>query len=219
MKFIRIAILAAMAGASAAANAAVSSYTDLASFSTAAGTLNIETFNSFQSEPSFQTTAVSLGGGAFQVLGFGNQLDRNYIDLPPAQFAAFNVDGTTIMNSFVTTTAGFEFTFAAPITAFGFDFGAMQNNSLRTVITVAGTALTPSQQAGDQIGFYGFVSDTAFTTIRFTGNDNDGFGIDNIRWASAATPGVPEPASWAMLIAGFGLVGAATRRRRAAAIG
>jgi hypothetical protein len=25
---------------------------------------------------------------------------------------------------------------------------------------------------------------------------------------------VPEPASWAMLIAGFGLVGAAARRRR-----
>lgn len=29
------------------------------------------------------------------------------------------------------------------------------------------------------------------------------------------TPGVPEPASWAMLIAGFGLVGAGLRRRRA----
>ena len=27
-------------------------------------------------------------------------------------------------------------------------------------------------------------------------------------------PGVPEPATWAMLIAGFGLVGAAARRRR-----
>ncbi|WP_372917730.1 PEPxxWA-CTERM sorting domain-containing protein, partial [Sandarakinorhabdus sp.] len=26
--------------------------------------------------------------------------------------------------------------------------------------------------------------------------------------------GVPEPASWAMLIAGFGLTGAAMRRRR-----
>ena len=31
-----------------------------------------------------------------------------------------------------------------------------------------------------------------------------------------AGPGVPEPASWAMLIAGFGLTGAAMRRRRAA---
>lgn len=29
------------------------------------------------------------------------------------------------------------------------------------------------------------------------------------------TPGVPEPASWALMIAGFGLVGAAARRRAA----
>ncbi len=31
------------------------------------------------------------------------------------------------------------------------------------------------------------------------------------------TPGIPEPATWAMLIAGFGLVGAAARRRRCSA--
>ena len=37
-------------------------------------------------------------------------------------------------------------------------------------------------------------------------------------WAYVAGAGaVPEPASWAMLIAGFGLVGAAARRRRAIA--
>lgn len=38
-------------------------------------------------------------------------------------------------------------------------------------------------------------------------------GFDNITLGSA-TPGVPEPGSWVMLIAGFGLVGAAARRRR-----
>jgi hypothetical protein len=31
-----------------------------------------------------------------------------------------------------------------------------------------------------------------------------------------ALPAIPEPATWAMLIAGFGLTGAAMRRRRAA---
>jgi hypothetical protein len=41
------------------------------------------------------------------------------------------------------------------------------------------------------------------------------------RWSIAGipvdttTPGVPEPATWAMLIAGFGLAGASLRRRRA----
>jgi hypothetical protein len=39
------------------------------------------------------------------------------------------------------------------------------------------------------------------------------YGIDNLTFTLAATPAVPEPASWAMMIAGFGLVGAALRRR------
>ena len=39
------------------------------------------------------------------------------------------------------------------------------------------------------------------------GND---LGLDDISFANA---GIPEPASWAMLIAGFGLVGAVSRRR------
>jgi hypothetical protein len=40
--------------------------------------------------------------------------------------------------------------------------------------------------------------------------DNQGPLLDNLLVSQA----VPEPASWAMLIAGFGLVGAAARRRR-----
>ena len=45
------------------------------------------------------------------------------------------------------------------------------------------------------------------TTIA-SGND---FGVDNINLASA-----PEPAAWALMIGGFGLAGAALRRRKAA---
>lgn len=41
--------------------------------------------------------------------------------------------------------------------------------------------------------------------------------IDNIVLNSGNTvPGVPEPSTWAMLISGFGLVGAAARRRKVA---
>lgn len=51
-------------------------------------------------------------------------------------------------------------------------------------------------------------------SIDFAGGANF-VGYDNITFGSAtAGGGVPEPASWAMLIAGFGLTGAVMRRRR-----
>ena len=46
-------------------------------------------------------------------------------------------------------------------------------------------------------------------------------GLDNIRFdvrAIDSGSAVPEPATWAMMIAGFGLAGAGLRRRRASLI-
>lgn len=57
--------------------------------------------------------------------------------------------------------------------------------------------------------------------LRNNGNINSGSGFDafgsasaTVSWNIEYTEAVPEPASWAMLIAGFGLVGAASRRQR-----
>lgn len=62
--------------------------------------------------------------------------------------------------------------------------------------------------------FIGLSSTTAFdkVTISYGGEYLYGF-IDDFRIGSSSGA-VPEPASWAMLIAGFGLTGAAMRRRR-----
>ena len=52
------------------------------------------------------------------------------------------------------------------------------------------------------------------------GPDGYNVGLDNITFDVRALPGnggVPEPATWAMLIAGFGAVGSLVRRRRAQA--
>lgn len=43
------------------------------------------------------------------------------------------------------------------------------------------------------------------------------FVIDRVYFAPTADVGIPEPATWAMMIAGFGLVGGAMRRRKVAA--
>ena len=53
-------------------------------------------------------------------------------------------------------------------------------------------------------------------SINFAGTANQ-TGFDNITFGSD-TPVIPEPATWAMMITGFGLVGFAARRRRSGAV-
>jgi PEP-CTERM motif len=48
-------------------------------------------------------------------------------------------------------------------------------------------------------------------TLQPGANDNQGPILDNVRLRIAAA--VPEPASWAMMILGFGIIGSALRRR------
>ena len=78
-----------------------------------------------------------------------------------------------------------------------------------------GTAIDSSITAFDlaSIGWTGRVR-----AVKIVGLDNfggsPGFDVDFIQVLPGAITGVPEPASWAMLIAGFGLVGASARRRR-----
>jgi hypothetical protein len=50
-----------------------------------------------------------------------------------------------------------------------------------------------------------------FTSVRFSGNDATG-GTD-FQIGTSGAGAVPEPASWALMIMGFGLTGAAMRRR------
>jgi hypothetical protein len=53
---------------------------------------------------------------------------------------------------------------------------------------------------------------TTYNGIRFSnlGNAQQAFEIDNVSFTAA----VPEPATWAMMLVGFGMVGAASRYRR-----
>lgn len=61
---------------------------------------------------------------------------------------------------------------------------------------------------------YSFVGSGAPTTLSFASQDAGAFGaaLDNVSVEAV----VPEPATWAMMILGFGLVGGAMRRRSAA---
>ncbi len=83
--------------------------------------------------------------------------------------------------------------------------------------TFAGSALVASANGdrtstGTNRRFYFDFGATPINRIEFKSTGNS-FEFDNI-----ATGAVPEPATWAMLIAGFGLVGLSMRRRRSSGV-
>ncbi len=59
----------------------------------------------------------------------------------------------------------------------------------------------------------------ASNTVLYSGQYDARNGAHPTLSFDAPAPGVPEPQSWALMIAGFGLVGAAMRRRQAQAAG
>ena len=67
------------------------------------------------------------------------------------------------------------------------------------------TTLHDVSFAGGQVGLYDTYGPTRFDNFHVTGTVAD-----------ATVAGVPEPASWALMIGGFGLAGATLRRRRTA---
>lgn len=73
-----------------------------------------------------------------------------------------------------------------------------------------------STEANTTNFFFNFGEDLSPQYLtRFEFSSTSQFAIDDLRLGLPnVAPGIPEPASWAMLIGGFGLVGAAARRQR-----
>jgi hypothetical protein len=65
---------------------------------------------------------------------------------------------------------------------------------------------------GENFAFFNFTSDTAFNKIRLVQNSGGGFEFDNLTVGTISA--APEPATWAMLLFGFGAVGMTLRSER-----
>lgn len=90
----------------------------------------------------------------------------------------------------------------------------------------AKTLLGPQGMSGKASGvasfdlssLYGQVVDIRFQFASDYAAIGAGVDIDNIRVTGSLPSAVPEPATWAMMITGFGLAGTAIRRRRPAGL-
>jgi hypothetical protein len=121
------------------------------------------------------------------------------------------------ISGFVTAKA-FTATFATPVDSVSFnnigglsliDFVAYGSNG-----TALGSGSSSSFPTATTVSFGGIKSISFFPTVLAHLGTNYG-GIDNLTFASAqSAPGVPEPATWAMMIGGFGMVGGSMRYRR-----
>ncbi len=115
---------------------------------------------------------------------------------------------------------GGVFTLNSTATAFGFDYGSrtgVGNLSINVNLVDGSSVSNPLSFTSN--GFFGYTGYGAIASVVVDDPSNSAyyFKYDNVTLGNTlGNPpgGVPEPASWAMLIAGFGLVGAVARRRR-----
>lgn len=179
-------------------------YTDRAAFLAASGLTVFEGFE--QDRPS----AESQSFGAFTV-SETNGSNTVYLDgdagVSQGSKAAEMLDnGNSIFN----------IVFDSSIKSLGFDFVTSDN----TTVTIGGATSTTLNLLAGIPTFFGITSTDGFTTLTF---DPSGapfaFGVDSLAYsgslASVVSP-APEPATWAMMIFGFGMTGAAMRRRKSA---
>lgn len=187
----------------------------------------------------------NFGGGSFQSAagfpGFGTQMLRNDTG-GTTSFAANGLGTHTALRlkfdlAFIDSWDSLDGGCCAPDILFvdidGTEYQWTVNNALGTVFDVGpGTVISTGSNLGfnsfkDTVVRYEFlIPHTApnflfsirFGGAGFQGGSDESWGIDNFALSAIFDRGgvIPEPATWTMMIAGFGLVGAAARRRRLA---
>ncbi|WP_375420008.1 PEPxxWA-CTERM sorting domain-containing protein [uncultured Sphingomonas sp.] len=136
---------------------------------------------------------------------------------PPANSQPAGTAYLSVLNGGFAT-----YTFMNAVKSFQFDWGSIDSYNQLTIgsstgidIVIPGSSSFENPANGNQSdpstnGLFTITGDEGefFTNVTFSSTGNS-FEVDNLAIAA-----VPEPATWAMMLIGFGLIGATARYRR-----
>jgi PEP-CTERM motif len=187
------------------ANAALVIFTDEAAFNAAAGATTLEDFNSVGTVTQLTASPVVVGDISITQIGNTNSATQNFVG-PGGP--GFDVNGTSRLSGRITDGGSIFLNFGSALSSFGATFNEVNDSIPRSILVINGIQAAPVD------GFFGVISDTAFSSVEFRALDgiDEGFALDDVKFGAA----VPEPATWAFMIFGFGAIGGAMRRQRKA---
>jgi hypothetical protein len=209
MRTLLLVAAVAAAGLSGTAQAAVQTSFTPGGASPSTGFTVIDTFDNL--------TGVTVIGNAAKVKILSGSSSEGAM---PANSVPSGTNYLSILGGGVA-----EISFGPNIVGFQFDWGSIDSynrltitSSIGDLVIVPGTTSFPNMANGNQFadgtnGLFNVVGTAGetFSKIRLESINSNSFEIDNLAVKAGA---VPEPATWALLIAGFGLVGSAMRRQR-----
>lgn len=194
-----------------------------AAFLAAAGGIGTVATETFESQPLGYYSPVSIIGGSlsFTAPDFGPGFS-GITDQTNGNLFGFNItaggDQWFGFPSFLPSGIA-TFTFTNPTRAFGFYTTGVQTTFTAAIVVslIDGSQSTFSLplNVNGGVSYFGLVDTTAFTSVSIVNTSqtgqSDAWGIDNISYNTSL---VPEPATWGLMLMGFGLVGATMRRRK-----